>query len=155
MVIGPYCRHAIPYHGVVGRQTATGLPVPPEVIEELGAGRAPKVQVTIGGHTYRTTVGIRGGQALLPLSAENRTAAGVAAGDEVDVDVVLDSAPREVAAPDDLAAALAADPEARQRFDGLPVTHRKEYVRWIEEAKKPETRRNRVAKTLVRLKDGN
>ena len=137
---------------LLGGKTATGLPVPAEVIAELGAGRQPKVHVTIGGHTYRSTVAVRGGQFLIPLSAENRTAAGVAAGEEVDVDITLDTAPREVEVPADLAAALDTDPEARRVFDGLPFTHRKEYVRWIEEAKKAETRQTRVAKTLGRLK---
>jgi hypothetical protein len=140
---------------LLGGKTATGLPVPAEVIDGLGAGRAPKVAVTVGGHTYRSTVAVRGGQFLIPLSAENRTAAGVAAGDDVDVDIELDTAPREVQVPADLAAALAADDEARRVFDGLPFTHRKEYVRWIEEAKKAETRSNRVAKTLERLKGGS
>jgi hypothetical protein len=140
---------------LLGGKTATGLPVPPEVIEALNAGRQPKVQVTVGGHSYRTTIGVRGGQFLIPLSAENRTAAGVAAGDEVDVDIALDDAPREVEVPADLTAALATDPEAHRLFDALSFTHRKEYVRWIEEAKKTETRQNRVAKTLDRLKGGN
>ncbi|EWM12338.1 YdeI/OmpD-associated family protein [Kutzneria sp. 744] len=139
---------------LLGGKTATGLPVPAEVIEGLQAGRQPKVNVTIGGHTYRSTVAVRGGQFLIPLSAENRTAAGVAAGDEVDVEVTLDTAPREVEVPADLAEALATDPAARKIFDGLPFTHRKEYVRWIEEAKKAETRQTRVAKTLSKLKDG-
>jgi hypothetical protein len=136
---------------LLGGKTATGLPVPAEVVEALDAGRQPKVHVTIGGHTYRSTVAVRGGQFLIPLSAENRTAAGVAAGDKVEVELTLDTAPREVEVPADLAEALATDPAARQIFDNLPFTHRKEYVRWIEEAKKPETRRNRVAKTLTRL----
>jgi hypothetical protein len=137
---------------LLGGKTATGLPVPAEVVEALDAGRQPKVHVTIGGHTYRSTVAVRGGQFLIPLSAENRTAAGVAAGDEVEVELTLDTAPREVEVPADLAEALAADPAARKVFDGLPFTHRKEYVRWIEEAKKPETRVNRVAKTLEKLR---
>lgn len=139
---------------LLGGKTATGLPVPAEVIEGLQAGRQPKVNVTIGGHTYRSTVAVRGGQFLIPLSAENRTAAGVAADDEVDVEVTLDTAPREVEVPADLTEALATDPAARKIFDGLPFTHRKEYVRWIEEAKKAETRQTRVAKTLSKLKDG-
>ncbi|MDX6330710.1 MAG: hypothetical protein QOI83_3093 [Streptomycetaceae bacterium] len=139
---------------LLGGKTATGLPVPAEVVDGLQAGRQPKVNVTIGRHTYRSTVAVRGGQFLIPLSAENRTAAGVAAGDEIDVDVTLDTAPREVEVPADLAEALATDPAARKIFDGLPFTHRKEYVRWIEEAKKAETRQTRVAKTLSKLKDG-
>jgi len=137
---------------LLGGKTATGLPVPAEVVEALDAGRQPKVHVTIGGHSYRSTVAVRGGQFLIPLSAENRTAAGVAAGDEVEVELTLDTAPREVEVPADLAEALASDPAARKAFDGLPFTHRKEYVRWIEEAKKPETRASRVAKTLAKLK---
>ena len=137
---------------LLGGKTATGLPVPADVIEQLGAGRAPKVRVTVGGHSYRSTIGVRGGQFLIPLSAEHRSAAGVAAGDEVDVDIELDTAPREVEVPADLADALATDAEARRLFDGLPPSHRKEYVRWIEEAKKAETRRTRVEKTLQRLK---
>jgi uncharacterized protein YdeI (YjbR/CyaY-like superfamily) len=95
-----------------------------------------------------------GGRFLLPLSAENRTAAGVAAGDEVDVDLELDEAPREVEVPDDLAAALAADDAARQHFASLSFTHRKEWVRWVTDAKRPETRSNRVAKTAEAMRQG-
>jgi hypothetical protein len=140
---------------LLGGKTATGLTVPADVVEALAAGRQPKVLVTIGGHTYRSSIAVRGGQFLIPLSAENRSAAGVAAGDEVDVEITLDTAPREVEVPADLAAVLAADPEAQRLFDALPFTHRKEYVRWVEEAKKPETRQNRLAKTVERLKNGN
>ena len=87
-------------------RTATGIPVPEEVIESVGAGRKRfPVEVTIGGHTYRSTVGPYGGKYMLPLSAEHRGKAGVAAGDEVEVDLVADTAPREVVVPADLAAA--------------------------------------------------
>jgi uncharacterized protein YdeI (YjbR/CyaY-like superfamily) len=110
--------------------------------------------VTIGGHTYRTTVARMGGRFLIPLSAENRTAAGVAAGDQVDVDIAMDSGPREVTVPGDLAAALEHDDTARATFDGLSYTHRKEWVRWIEEAKKPETRATRLVKTVESLRAG-
>ena len=95
-----------------------------------------------------------GGRFLIPLSAENRTGAGVAAGDQVDVDIALDSGPREVAVPADLAAALAQDDTARVNFDGLSYTHRKERVRWIEEAKKAETRATRLTKTVESLRAG-
>jgi uncharacterized protein YdeI (YjbR/CyaY-like superfamily) len=95
-----------------------------------------------------------GGRFLVPLSAENRAAAGVAAGDEVDVDIALDTAPREVIAPADLADALAHDDEARRFFDILAYTHRKEWVRWIEEAKKTETRNARVARAVEALRAG-
>lgn len=138
----------------LGGRTATGFEVPPEVVERLGRGRRPAVTVTLGGHTYRSTVATMGGRFLLPLSAENREAAGVSAGDEVEVTLTPDSAEREVAVPEDLARELAGDDPARQFFDGLAYTHRKEWVRWIEEAKKPETRANRLASTMEALRAG-
>jgi hypothetical protein len=137
----------------LGGKTATGLHVPDDVVAGLGGGLRPAVAVTIGPHTYRTTVASMGGRFMIPLSAENRTAAGVVAGDEVDVDIVADTAPREVSVPPDLAAAL--DPDARAIFDGLAYTHRKEWVRWVEEAKKPETRTVRIAKTVEGLRAGH
>ena len=138
----------------LGGKTATGLQVPDDVVTELGGGKRPAVVVTIAGHSYRTTVASMGGRFLVPLSAENRSGAGVAAGDEVDVDITLDIAPREVTVPDDLAEALAADEAARTFFDGLAFTHRKEWVRWIEDAKKPETRQARVLTTVRSLGEG-
>ena len=138
----------------LGGKTATGIEVPEDVVAALASGNRPPVTVTVGGHTYRTTVARMGGRFLVPLSAENRTAAGVAAGDQVDVDIQPDSGPREVAVPDDLTAALARDETARAYFDGLSYTHRKEWVRWIEEAKKAETRATRLAKTVESLRVG-
>jgi len=138
----------------LGGRTATGIPVPVEVVEALGAGKRPAVRVTIGAHTYRSSIGSRGGVYLLPLSAENRTAAGVAAGDEVDVDVEVDDQPREVAVPDDLAAALAGDDAARAAFEGLPYSHRQRHVLAIEGAKTAETRQRRVQKALEMLREG-
>jgi hypothetical protein len=138
----------------LGGKTATGIEVPGDVVAALGSGNRPAVTVTVGGHSYRTTVARMGGRFLVPLSAENRTAAGVAAGDQVDVDIETDTAPREVAVPGDLAAALARDGAARANFDALSYTHRKEWVRWIEEAKKAETRASRLAKTVESLHAG-
>jgi hypothetical protein len=135
-------------------KTATGIEVPAEVVTALGSGGRPPVAVTIGGYTYRTTVARMGGRYLIPLSAENRTAAAVAAGDQVDVDIEPDTAPREVEVPADLAEALAGDGAARATFDGLSFTHRKEWVRWVEEAKKPETRATRVTRTVESLRAG-
>jgi hypothetical protein len=91
----------------LGGKTATGIQVPAEVVTGLGSHRRPSVRVSVGGHTYRTTVAPMGGAYFVPLSAENRTAAGLAAGDQVDVDIELDTEPREVTVPADLAAALA------------------------------------------------
>ncbi len=139
----------------LGGKTATGIEVPEDVVAALGSGNRPPVTVTIGGHTYRTTVARMGGRFLIGLSAENRTAAGVAAGDQVDVEIEPDTEPREVEVPADLAEALAHDQTARANFDGLSYTHRKEWVRWIEEAKKAETRATRLAKTIESLHAGN
>jgi hypothetical protein len=143
-------RTVVEQHG----KTATGIPVPEDVVAALGPGKRPAVVVSIGGHSYRTTVAPMGGRFLVPLAAEHRKAAGVTAGDEVDVSIEPDTAPREVAVPADLTEALAGDAAAREIFDGLSYTHRKEWVRWIEEAKRPETRATRVAKTVGSLRSG-
>jgi antitoxin component of MazEF toxin-antitoxin module len=136
----------------LGGRTATGMRVPDEVVEALGAGRRPAVTVTIGGHSYRSTVAARSGVFLLPLSAENRQAAGVQAGDEVEVDIELDTAPREVVVPSDLASAIAADPLATRRFEGLPYSHRLRWVLSVEGAKTPETRQRRIDKAVSTLR---
>jgi hypothetical protein len=136
----------------LGGKTATGIQVPDEVVEALGSGKRPPVSVTVGGYTYRTTVAPMGGSFWIPLAAEHREAASLAAGDEVDVTVELDTAPREVALPDDLDTAM--DDAARTAFQGLAPSHKKEWVRWVEEAKKPETRAARVEKTVESLRAG-
>ena len=136
----------------LGGKTATGIPIPDEVIESLGSSKRPPVTVTINGYTYRTTAVRMGGQFFVPLSAENREGAGVAAGDDITADVEADTAPREVTLPADLAAAM--DGDARAAYDGLSYTHRKEWVRWVEEAKKPETRATRIEKTVAGLRAG-
>ncbi|MGZ4508293.1 MAG: YdeI/OmpD-associated family protein [Blastococcus sp.] len=139
---------------LLGGRTATGLVVPPEVVEALGAGKKPAVTVTVGGHTYRSTVAPRGGQFLIPLSAENRTAAGVAAGDTVEVDVELDTAPRVVEVPADLAAALDADPDARRRFDAMSYSHQLQHVLAVDAAKTAATRERRVAAVVTAMREG-
>jgi hypothetical protein len=137
---------------VLGGRTATGLQVPDDVVTALGSGKRPAVTVTVGGYSYRTTVAPMGGAFWIPLAAEHREAAGVAAGDEVDVVIELDSAPREVPLPADLTAAF--DDDVRARFDALAFSHRKEWVRWVEEAKKPETRATRIERTVESLRQG-
>ena len=138
----------------LGGKTATGFAVPDEVIEALGTSKRPPVAVTLGGYSYRTTVARMGGRFMVPLAAEHREAAGVAAGDEVTVGIELDTAPREVEVPDDLAAALDEVPGARAAFDALAFTHRKEWVRTITEAKKPQTRAARIAKAVEAVTPG-
>ena len=137
---------------VLNGKTATGLQVPDDVVAALGGGKRPPVTVTLGGYDYRTTIAPMGGAFWIPLAAEHREAAGLRAGQEVDVRVELDTAPRETPLPEDLAAAL--DEDARAFFDGLAPSHRKEWVRWVEDAKKPETRAARVGKTAEALKAG-
>ena len=137
----------------LGGKTATGIRVPAEVVTGLGSHRRPSVRVTVGGHTYRTTVAPMGGAYFVPLSAENRTAAGVGAGDQVDVDVELDTEPREVTVPADLAAALAGQSGAGEAFGELSYTRRKEHVRQVETAKAAATRERRIAKVLDSLRE--
>lgn len=135
-------------------KTATGIPVPAEIVEGLGSSKRPRVRVTLGGHTYRSSVGSVGGEFMLPVSAEVRKSAGIAAGDEVEVDLELDAEPREVTVPADLTDALDGDAEARRFFDGLSYTHQRAYVMWIEEAKRAETRRRRVSQAIEMLREG-
>ncbi|GAA5166297.1 YdeI/OmpD-associated family protein [Amycolatopsis dongchuanensis] len=132
-------------------KSATGIEVPPEVLAELGGGKRPKVRVRLNGYEYRSSVGSMGGRSLLPVSAEIRAGAGVAAGDEVDVELVLDTEPRTVDLPPDLARALDAVPVSRQAFDKLSYSHQRRYVLWIGEAKTEPTRQRRIAKTVADL----
>jgi hypothetical protein len=122
-----------------------GLEIPPGLVESLGGGKRPRVVVTLGGHTWRTRVAILRGRDLIGLSNANRAAAGVAVGDEVTVGLELDDEPETVTEPDDVAAALDAAPAARAAFDRLSVSRRKQHVRVVEQAKRPETRAKRVA----------
>jgi hypothetical protein len=135
-------------------KTATGIQVPTEIIESLGAGKKPAVRVTLRGHTYRTTVASRGDRYLVGVSAENRASAGVAAGDELDVEIELDTEPREITVPGDLADALAADSKAGTFFESLTYSQKRWYVEPIEQAKKAETRERRLAKALDMLRQG-
>jgi hypothetical protein len=129
-------------------KTATGITVPDRVVEGLGGSKRPAVRVTIGSYTYRTTIAKMGGVYLIPVAKENRDAAGVAAGQEVEVHVALDEAPREVVVPDDVAQALAAEAGLREAFDALAFSHRKEHVRSVEEAKTEATRERRIVKVV-------
>ena len=138
----------------LGGKTATGIQVPDDVVEALAAGKRPAVTVSVGTHRYRTTVAPMGGKFFVPLSAENRNAAGVAAGDDVEVEIDLDTEPRVMEAPDDLAKALSLDRRAQQFFDTLSYSRRRAYVDWITSAKKPETRERRVGQAVEILAEG-
>lgn len=127
---------------------AMGIVVPEKVVAGFGQGKRPKVTVTLNGYTYRSTVAVMGGQYMLPLAKVHREAAGVKDGAKVDVTLELDTAPREVDVPQDLAAALK-KAGLRATFDKLAYTHRKEHVRSVEEAKAPETRLRRIEKAVA------
>ena len=137
-----------------GGKTATGFEVPSTVVEGLGAGKRPPVWVTIKGHTYRSTMASMGGRFMIGVSAENRAAAGVAGGDVIDVDVELDTAPREVTVPKDFAAALKKDAKATKTFDALANSNKGWHVQSIEGAKTDETRQRRIAKSVATLREG-
>lgn len=136
-------------------KTATGIEVPSIVIDSLGGGRRPAVVVELRGYTFRTTLGVMGGRSLIPVSAEHRAAAGVEAGDVLDVGLTLDDAPRDVEVPADLAEALDASPEARRAFDALPPSGRKRHVLSVTGAKTDETRRRRLVKAVEELESGS
>jgi hypothetical protein len=139
-------------------RTATGISVPAATVEALGGGRRPPVRVTLhtpqGPYTYRSTVAPMGGEHLVGVSAEHRAAAGVQAGDELDVELEHDTEPRVVEVPTDLATALEGRPEARRFFDALSYSHQRAYTLWVEDAKKAETRARRVEQAVTMLAEG-
>ncbi len=145
----------VSFEGVVllAGRTATGIDVPDEVVAALGGGRQPLVHVKLGEHAYRSRLGVRGGIHKLPVSAEHREAAGVAAGDRVVVTLALDTEPREVAVPDALAAALDRDPQARRALETLSASRQRALVDPIAQARTPETRQRRVDKALATLRE--
>lgn len=131
--------------------STTGFEVPQEVVTALGAGKRPKVVVMIGGHSWRTSIAPMGGLFMLGVSAANRAAAGLVAGQTVTVTVAVDDAPRVVEVPRDLAEALAVDPEAASAWGRLSYSHQSAHVEAVLAAKRPETRAARILKTLVML----
>ena len=137
-----------------GGKTATGIEVPESVMAALDAGRKPAVRVTIGTYTYRSSVATVDGKSMVGVSAEHRAGAGVAGGDEVDVNIELDTEPRTVTVPDELAAALDADPEARATFDRLSYSNRSWHVLRVTGAKTEETRQRRIARSIEALHAG-
>jgi hypothetical protein len=135
----------------LGGKTATGMQVPAAVVDALGAGKRPAVSVTINSYTYRSTVAPMGGVFMLPVSAEVRAAAGVKAGDEVEVEILLDSAPREVVVPADFQAALDANPQAKSAFERLSYSNKRQHTLAIEGAKSDDTRQRRIEKAIATL----
>jgi len=129
----------------------TGIEVPAELLERLGGGKRPPVNVTVNGFSYPSTVGTMGGRHLIPFSSDKRAATGIAGGDAITVDLELDAAPRIVEPTPDLAEALAANPAAAAAWERLAPSHRKAHVTAIEGAKAAETRARRVAAAVEKL----
>jgi hypothetical protein len=136
-------------------KTALGFEIPPDVVESLGAGKRPPVLVTINGYTYRNTVAVYGGVYMIGVSAENRAQAGVSGGEVVDVDLELDTAPREVDVPPELQAALDADPAAKATFDRLSYSNKSWHALQVTGTNNPETRARRIEKSVAALHEGN
>ena len=134
-------------------KTATMFRVPFDLKESFGRARPP-VRVTIRNHTWRTTPGVYDSVGMIVVNRSVKLATGVDAPDRVRVTMELDTEPRTVAVPADLRAALAAAPEAKAAFAGMSFTHRREYVEWVEDAKRPETRVRRIAATVERVRAG-
>ena len=134
----------------VGRGGGHALVVPKEVAS-IFTSKRPSVVAHVNGVEYRSRLAIYGGQSYLGLRKDLLNELGVGPGDVVDVDLVEDDQERVVVEPAELTAALAENPAAKAAYDQLPFTHRNEYARWIDEGKKPETRADRLAKTIKRL----
>jgi hypothetical protein len=132
-------------------KTATGIEIPPKIVEALGAGKRPPVRLTINGYTYRSTVAVMGGKHMVGVSAEVREAANVAGGEIVDAEIALDAAPREVKVPSELRKAFASNAAARRAFENLSNSKKQLYTLPIEKAKTNETRERNVAKAISAL----
>ena len=134
-------------------KTATMFRVPFDLKEAFGRARPP-VKIRIRGYTWRTTPGVYDGVGHVVVNRHVKAATGVDAGDRVRIEMELDTEPRTVSVPSDLAEALTHDAAAEMAFSKLSFTHRREYVEWVEEAKRPETRQRRIAGTVERVREG-
>lgn len=132
----------------------TGFPVADEIVDSLGGGGRPKVVVRVNGYEFRSSIARMGGDYWLGVSAERRAAAGIEGGEVYDVDVELDTAPREIEVPEDLAAALAAEPEAKAFWDRMSFSNQRWHAEQLTSAKTAETRARRLAKSLDLLRAG-
>lgn len=132
-------------------KTAAGIVVPDEFVESLGGGRRPAVRVGVAGYSFRTSIGSMGGLFMLPVTNETRERSGLKVGETVDFEIELDTEPRQVAVPADLAAALAAAPAARSAFERLSYSNRRRVVEPIVAIKGADARARRVARTVAQL----
>ena len=132
----------------------TGIEVPPEVVDGLGGGKKPAVVVTIGSYSYRSTVAMMGGKFLISLSSARRAESGLNGGDAIEVDLELDTAPREVTVPQELSVAMAGDAAAKAFFETLSYSNKLKHAQSVADAKTPETRAKRVEKAMEMLRAG-
>ena len=130
----------------------TGIEVPAKNMAELGENKKPAVKVNVSGYSYPSTVAVMGGKFMIALSKAHREAAGLHAGDKVEVTLELETTPRTVQVPNDLAKALT-QAGAKKTFDALAFSKRKEFVRQVEDAKTQETRERRIEKTIMSLSE--
>lgn len=136
---------------VIPSGNATAVEVPADVVKAFGSGARPLIAITVNGHTWRSRVALMRGQCLVGISAANRAASGIGEGDIVEVGLELDTEPRVVRAPPDLAKALKDDPRARAAFDRLPYGLKRKHVAAIEDAKTSEARQRRIAKLVLAM----
>ncbi len=139
---------------LAGSGGTTGIVVPQDAVDELAAGNRPAVHVDLDGYAYRSTVAVMGGQHMIAVSGAVRAATGLAAGDPVRVTLTLAQTPREVDVPDDLAAALAADPAAGAFFATLSNSLQRFHVDAVTGAKTPQTRQRRIDRALELFRSG-
>lgn len=137
---------------VIPSGNATAVEVPSAVIQALGSGARPPVRITINGHTWRSRIAAMRGSSLIGISAASRSASGIQPGDLVEVAVALDSEPRVVALPTDLAAALSKGEPLRAAFESLPFGLQRKHVAAVEEAKSEATRQRRIEKLVAGLR---
>lgn len=135
-------------------KTAVGIPVPESVVESLGAGKRVPITVTINDYSYRSSVAPYKGEYMIPLSVENRTAAGVAPNDPITVTIEVDSEPRVVEVPADLRAALDASPAATEAWQKLSFSHQRAHAEAVQGAKAADTRARRVDAAIAKLLTG-
>ena len=137
------------------RGPAGALVFTDDQVAALGDGaRTFPVLVTIGATTLQLRLARMGGESLVGFSKVARAEAGVEVGETVTFEIAAQTTPRTVDLPDDLAAALAEDPAVARAFEAMSYTHRKEYARWVGEAKREQTRADRVARTLEMVREG-
>ena len=132
----------------------TGIVVPPEIVEALGAGKKPAVNVTVDGFAYRSTIATMGGKFMIAFSSDKRAATGLKGGDAITVTLDLDEAPRTMAVPPDLQAALDKDKAAKAHFATLSYSNQRRHIDPINDAKSPHSRARRIEKSVALFREG-